>query len=153
MRLLVLGELAIIKDSAISEAESRARMDFITDLVFNAEHFQWTAILRLHAAVLREVEMGNLKWGDSYSHMSQLILTPFPKERSNHVKGDRTHSGTPRLWYCKDFNQATCTLPDKHLITLSNGNSVEARHFCSKCYTEAKEQANHACNSDDCPRK
>lgn len=87
MRFLILGELAMIKDVAYGEAETTARTDFLRDLIFNAEHFPWNAILRLHAAILREIEMGNMAWGDSYAHMSQLILTPFPKDRSNRLKG------------------------------------------------------------------
>ena len=98
MRLLVLGELAIIKDVTSGETESKARTELLMDLIFNSENFQWNAILRLHAAVLREIEMGNMEWGDSYAHMSQLILTPLPKVRSNHLKGDRPNL-VPKLWY------------------------------------------------------
>ena len=155
MRLLVLGELAIIKDNETGESETNARMEFLTDLIFNAEHFEWSALLRLHAAVLREIETGNLKWGESYSHMTQLILTPFPKRKTptnDRFKGDRGKA-LGKLWYCKDYNTTSCSLPDKHAIMLSNGNSVEARHICAKCYFDAKEQLSHSSKSDDCPRK
>jgi hypothetical protein len=155
MRLLVLGELAIIRDTETGESETNARMDLLTEIIFNAEHFEWSALLRLHAAVLREIEIGNLKWGESYAHMSQLILAPFPKRKTpqfptnDRFKGDRSK----KLWYCKDYNTTSCSLADKHIITLSNGNSVEARHICSKCYYDAKEQLSHSSKSTDCPRK
>ena len=84
MRLLVIGELAIVRDITTSEVESKARMDMLNDIIFNADHFEWSALLRLHAAVLREVEIGSLKWGESYAHMSQLILAPFPKRENSH---------------------------------------------------------------------
>lgn len=153
MRLLVLGEMAIIRDSATSESETNARMDLLNEIIFNAEHFEWSALLRLHAAVLREVEIGNLKWGESYVHMSQLILAPFPKRKAYNTRDNNSERSRDKLWYCKDYNTTSCSLPDKHTITLPNGNCVEACHICSTCYYESKEQANHSSKSDDCPRK
>ena len=80
MRLLVLGELGII-NTGIGKIERVARLELLKDIIFNAEHFEWNALLRLHAAILREIEMGKMKWGDSHMHMTQLILTPFPKSK------------------------------------------------------------------------
>ena len=95
MRLLVLGELGIISNAtSIRKAERVARLELLKNIIFNAEHFEWNALLRLHAAILREIEMGKRKWGDSYIDITQLILAPFPKlkyipaEASDHSSTD-----------------------------------------------------------------
>jgi len=157
MRLLVLGELEIISGREASKIEKIERMKFLKEIIFNAEHFEWSALLRLHAAVLREIELGNMDWGESHSHMTQLILTPYPKLRQSR-SNDKTEiplkdRKTPQVWYCKDYNGATCSLHDKDPFKMNNGSSVEARHVCAKCYMETKQMLHHASSSSECPRK
>lgn len=63
LRLLVAGELNIMMCESTGEREQAARMQLLSDVVFNSAHYQWQAVLKFHAAVLSEVESHRLKWG------------------------------------------------------------------------------------------
>ena len=41
-----------------------ARLRLLGDIVFNAGYYKWQAILKFHAAILSEIENGNMQWGD-----------------------------------------------------------------------------------------
>ena len=62
-RLLVAGEINVIMDESTGEKERLARMQLLSDVVFSSAHYQWSAILRFHAAVLAEIESSRMQWG------------------------------------------------------------------------------------------
>ena len=76
-RLFIAGELNIIRSNQIDPNDQRHRFDHLCDTLFNIGHYEWPAILKLHAAILTEINNGSAKWGDDFSRMEQQMLMPF----------------------------------------------------------------------------
>ena len=74
-RGLIAGELNIISNNLISKQEKQARLKMLGDIVFNTRFYQWSAILKLHAAILSEIEDGVREWGDDYSRLELYFRT------------------------------------------------------------------------------
>lgn len=158
-RALVIGELNVIRKCDISSEEKSARLDLLSTVAYNSAHYEWNAVLQTHASVFREVENGYRKWPDSYSDLMARIQAPFPKKfynNSNGGKGDDTNKDkkSRRVWFCSEFNEGTCSLSDRHYITLRNGKQVEAHHICANCYRDPGSTVQYHAKSDpDCPKK
>lgn len=89
---LTAGELNIIHvgSGKITAEEKSACVQMLGDVMFNMGFYQWNAILRLHAAILSEIQEGRMKWGYAYSRLEQHMVLPFSitKGRQDR-KGDR----------------------------------------------------------------
>ena len=119
--------------------------------MFNTAYYQWPSILKLHAAVLAEIESGNMRWADEYSKLEQQMLMPFPVNRNKrNGNGDKgglskvaSSSGTngngnrraqrvetsqneERVVYCGDYQHRNATTPVTTVV-----NSMDKMHNCN----------------------
>ncbi len=69
------------------------------DTVFNMGFYEWPAILKLHAAILAEIESGSKTWNSDFSHLEQQMLMPFPlqKGKTKPGKTDRKYDEEQQL--------------------------------------------------------
>ena len=139
MRTLVAGELNIVCDCGVSMREREARLRLLGDVNFYSAHYQWSALLKFHAAVLSEVERGRMEWGDDYSRLEQQMLMPFPLGKSKTERraekgpgsGAKAISGSgrneDRVLYCAEFQNNACHFHNDHV----GGSSSDSRHCFS----------------------
>ena len=69
------GYLVIIHQSA-SKPHYAALLDHFHQLMVFASAYQWSAVHSFHYKVLRSLELGLVKWGDSFDHLKVQFLTP-----------------------------------------------------------------------------
>ena len=175
LRTLVAGELNICCGRDVSESERSARLKMLGDIVFNSAYYQWPAILKLHAAVLAEIESGNMRWGDDYSKLEQQMIMPFPvnrnKRNGNGDKGglssvtsssgsngngnrraqrEETSHNEERVVYCGDYQHRNCNNTGNHSGQFY-GQNAQLQHICAVCWKRDRVKAVHPAVSTDCP--
>lgn len=152
MRLFVIGELEIMNLADIGEVEKQARSFMLQNAIYFSGFYQWSAILKYHAAILDKIERGQTEWGENHSKFESQILHPYPlrrEARSENKWDKKTFSvgKQGRVWYCAAYNSTEgCNKPDKHTIDV-NGSSRVAHHICASCYINKKEKKSHAATS------
>ena len=142
--------------NGITQSEQGARLHLLGDIVFNAGYYQWQAILKFHAAILSEIENGNMQWGDCYSKLEQQMLMPFPtgkkndKKRGNSPLGnqrsgrDNEHNGghtEERIVYCSEYQNRNCQHTNDHSGQFF-GQTTQMLHICAASWRRNKVKAN-----------
>lgn len=158
MRTLMAGELNIVSNPKVCDNERKARLQLLGDAVFSSGFYQWPAVLKWYAAVLSEVECGNMEWGDDYSRLEQQMLMPFPIHKSgkNEKRVDkvreesRPNNSEERTLFCADYQQKNCAHSDHHNGQLF-GRSAWLQHICSACWKQNKAKLSHPASSTNCP--
>ena len=153
LRLLCAGEINICASKNISDVERNARFELLSDILFNSGYYQWNAILRFYAAVLTRIQDGELKWGDSYQRMEQMLLMPFPLSRASDQKGNGSGRRTrdpDRPIYCQEFQADRCLHGGDHQGKFY-GETVTLRHCCMTCLKEDGKVLDHPASSENCP--
>ena len=154
-RLLCCGELEVIQSGLISLEEKEHRLKMLNDTMYNAAFFEWSAVLRLHAAILSDIERGVLDWGEDTSKLEKQILLPHPKKpvnnpNSNKVKKLEKKSETDKTWFCSAYNKNECSVKEPHTQEF-NGKQYPVQHICGKCWRFNKTKAMHPETSVECP--
>ena len=166
LRLLACGEIELILSNDINSQEKHHRLVLLKDLLFNANYYEWQAVLRLHAAILSEVESGCREWGDDISKLESQILLPYPVRKAGITNpSSSSTNGKPKerggqkevrksdgekAWFCSAYNKNTCSFREPH-TTEWNGRTMVVQHICAKCYQEKKVKAFHPESSNECP--
>ncbi len=81
--LFIAGVLNNIRSNQIDPNDQRYRFDHLCDTLFNIGHYEWPAILKLHAAILTEI--------------NKTVILP---ENSGYLPtkmNDNEHFGLPKL--------------------------------------------------------
>ena len=153
LRLLCAGEINICASKNISEIERNARFELLSDILFNSGYYEWKAILRFYAAVLTRIEDGELRWGESYQRMEQMLLMPFPLSRASDQKGNvsgRRTRDPDRPIYCQEFQRRECSQMGDHPGRFF-GETVTLRHCCMTCLKEDGKVLDHPACDQECP--
>jgi hypothetical protein len=166
LRLLMAGELEIITSHEITDNESCCRLEVLKDLICAAGFYEWSAVKRLHIAILTEIEMCVRRCGDDTSRIEQQVLMPFPlrkaatkpesKSNSNsNASNVSARSGKSKgqrqgLWICSAYQQRQCSHNESHTADVS-GKLIVAHHICATCWMKNKVKAQHPDSSIDCP--
>ena len=171
LRLLTAGEINICGMYGVSQNEKDARLRLLGDVVFNAAFYQWNAILKFHAAVLGEIQQGNMQWGDDYYRLEQQMLMPFPLVKGKSEKRgdtrdtrdtrdtsgrgrDSARSGSGGNYsqpvYCADYQKGSCLQGESHQGWFF-GSKVMLHHVCSNCLKNSNIKANHPASNTECP--
>ena len=69
------GYLVIVQQSA-TKPHFAALLIHFHQLMVIASTYQWSAVHSFHYKVLRSLELGLVKWGDSFDHLKLQFLTP-----------------------------------------------------------------------------
>ena len=69
------GYLVIVQQSA-TKPYFTALLEHFHQLMVLASTYQWSAVRSFHYKVLRSLELGLIKWGESFDHLKLQFLTP-----------------------------------------------------------------------------
>ena len=94
--------LVIIHQSA-SKPHYAAVLDHFHQLMVLASAYQWSAVRSFHYKVLRSLELGLVKWRDSFDHLKVQFLTPSsllseiaPRKVANPPGNGESITATPK---------------------------------------------------------
>ena len=154
-RLFIAGELSIIKSRKISEFEKCHRLNLLFDTVFNMAFYEWPALLKLHAAILTEIESGSMYWDSDFSRLEQQLLMPFPLKKVKKTERVKPQSDKrndeERVIFCNLFQKGSCTFSELSHTAKFFGRSTTVHHICAKCWQKSKSRQYHPESSPECP--
>jgi len=117
-RRLVAGEVEIIIEFQLSQAELEGRLRLLRTLACLYGSYPWTACRSVYAAVLRRIELGKMTWSSDISETMSFALLTYagkqPVSESRPERQDRSYSGKRNVgssqksgsggaagvWYC-----------------------------------------------------
>ena len=168
LNLFVAGELEIISSSKTENLERKGRLNLLKKLMYLSSSYEVLVIKSLYAAVLREVELGHLNWGEDFSYVESAVLQKTkmkskntsesfqfrPKPAYNLPKEFSSNSSTPeeKIWYCAKYQSNKCSQRSSHVVTVK-GKFRMAKHVCATCYLKDKKELSHPECSSACPHQ
>ena len=164
--LFVAGELEIISDIKTGNLKRKGRLELLKKLMYLSNSYEFTIVKSLYAAVLREVELGHLDWGEDFSYVESAVLTKNkikskgasdsvqfrPKPSYSLPKEISSSSAENKVWYCQKFQSNKCSQKTSHAINVK-GKSRFAKHMCATCYLADKKELAHPECSTACPHQ
>ena len=137
------------------EDEKIGRTNILCDSVFNMGFYEWPAILKLHAAILTEIQSGVKSWDSDFSRLEQQMLMPFPLKKGKKVdkkfgKGDRKDDEEKTL-FCNLYQKGTCTHNELSHTSNFFGRPATVHHICANCLLKNKTKQYHPDTSTECP--
>lgn len=145
-RHFVAGELEIVTSGVMKEQDAKFRMEHLKQAVYWEGIYEWEAILDLHAAKLRLIELGKKRWGDDFTRVETQMLQSAQKKRI------RVEYRETKTYFCRDFNQGMCNKRSPHQVMVRGRRKV-VQHICGKCFLKSGAIKNHSEQSNDCPNK
>ena len=131
------GYASILRLPKLSVPERTARI----------EHFATLMLVRsLHAAALFEIECGQLRWGDSFSHLEARLL----HGPSNQSRSSTATTPKPAVQFCKAYQSGKCSFTKDH-FGLRKNERKWIQHICAKCWLTKQDVQRHRENSAECP--
>jgi len=156
VNLFVAGELEIISSSSVKEQEKTARIQLLKKLMYLNSSHDFSVLRSLYAAVLREVETGRLKWGDSFQYVENSVLEKQRVKKTdawkgkNVVKGKNEKIDSETVWFCSLFQRNKCAHKAPHTMVVK-GVMRLAQHICAACWMKDKLKLEHPECSSACP--
>ena len=145
----VAGYSAILLLPQVSSHERKHRTEHLGALMYLASIYEWTAVRRLHAAVLSEIERGRLNWGDSFLHLENRTLAGLHKTKDQKRPAP---SSSNAVLFCRDYQKGSCSHSKDHYAMLK-GEKKWLCHICAACWVKDKAKRMHSEYADDCPNK
>jgi hypothetical protein len=155
----VTGELELITRHHISEAEHDGRLSLLKRVMSLSRVYDWSAILKLYAEVMSEIELGLLTWSSNFEPTLTWALNQYgqakvhAKSQSAKGSGGGKSSYKARPNFCKDFQTNSCSFSDEKHWGFVKGERVQVEHICATCLFKRKTTAAHSENSLECPCK
>ena len=143
------GFTGILKEES-SASVLAFRLSHLEHLMYFATIYTWSSVLKLHAAVLVEIEKGIRKWGDDTRHLEATTLVPARQDSRHNSKGKGSNRGTQRILFCAAFQNGSCQHSQDHEGMLG-GRQAFLRHVCAKCLQSYGTAQPHGDKSSACP--
>ena len=153
------------------------QLSHLKDLMYLTTNYKWKAVLNFHAAVLLEIERGNLKWGASFHRLESTTLAGGflrgsgggnavslgaarsiasggnnSRQQSVQTASDSSNSNGPIL-FCKEYQRGVCTSTTDHDAIDRYGEVKFFRHICATCWLKARRRLPHPETHDSCPSR
>ena len=143
---------ASILETVKSKKEFKFRLSHLKDLMYLATKYRWDCILNYHAAVLLEIERGNVKWDDSFQMLQSTTLAGgfLQSDESNSTASKKSTEGP--IMFCRNFQRGLCQEAHDHWGEFY-GEQRYLRHICAKCWLQTRKKSPHSEDSDTCPLK
>ena len=155
----VTGELELVTRQHISEAEHDGRLALLKRVMSLSRVYDWSAILKLYAEVVSEIEQGLLTWSSNFEPTLTWALNQHGPSKT-HSKGPTVRgpgggksSNKARPNFCKDFQSNSCSFSDEKHWGFVKGERVQVEHICATCLFKRKTTAAHSESSLECPCK
>ena len=147
----VAGYSAILLLPQVSSRERLHRTEHLGALMYLASICEWPAVRSFHAAVLLEIERGQLNWGDSFLYLENLTLAGSHRKVKDQTKCPAPQTSTIIL-FCREYQKGSCSHNKDHYAML-RGEKKWLCHICAACWVKDKVKRIHSEYSDDCPNK
>ena len=150
MTEFVAGYAQILQSRDISALEVSERQKHLVSLMYFAQQFTWSAVLKdfLFSVVL-EIERGLIKWGDSFMHLESRTLYSHPLPEKS-VKSGSSKSSPLLILFCRHYQRDARNNASDHYGYL-RGESKWLKHICASCWVQTCKEEHHKENSVDCP--
>ena len=136
------GYLVIVQQSA-TKPHFAALLEHFHQVMVLASNYQWSAVRSFHYKVLHSLELGLIKWGDSFNHLKLQFLTPssllsevvLRKMAKASIGGDAIPPSLPKptilrnqicdewSWY-NNYSSADC--PKQHICVVCKCSDHQA---------------------------
>lgn len=167
----VAGELEVILSGKMKTRDAESRLEMLRKTAYRSLTFEWAKLLQIHAAILRQIELGKADWTSNFDQVERLILEnassassakPLGKTgfqgasnsgaRVKGIKGEGKSGNNveSRSWWCKEFQNNSCNLSSPHMKRIG-GKMYSVKHFCASCYQMRKVELGHPEKSAACP--
>ena len=107
-------------------------ISYMSDLMEDATNFSWQGAKAAHAVLCCELERGTVTWNDSH-RIDRIRRAHAQKHVSNSAKTWGKSEQKRKPWYCKFYQNGTCTHNKDHKV----GGRLH-RHVCATCLQEGK---------------
>ena len=113
----------------------------------------------MYAAILREIEVGQLSWGDNFHYVETEVLgNPkkssgyFPKKSSSAEDKHKMaeNESEDKAWFCSNFQRNKCAHKSSH-TSVVKGKMRLCQHICASCYQKDRVKLAHPECSSACP--
>ena len=117
-------------------------LNYVIDLLDDAQDFSWTAAKASHAVLLCRMEQGEVSGYDQVDRIKRanaqkhVIGNPQSSSGPNNAKKNLPRPGRTTL--CQFFNQGMCSHSATHVT-----KGVLYKHICSFCFTSANKSFAH----------
>ena len=119
-------------------------------LMYLASVYEWPSVRSFHAAVLLEIERGQLNWGHSFLHLENRTLASSHKKTKD--QKCPAPSTSTAVFFCREYQKGSCSHSKDHHAMLK-GEKKWLCHICAACWVKDKVKRMHSEYSDDCPNK
>ena len=107
-------------------------ISYMSDLMEDATNFSWQGAKAAHAVLCCELERGTVTWNDSH-RIDRIRRAHAQKHVSNCAKTWGKSEQKRKPWYCKFYQNGTCTHNKDHKV----GGRLH-RHVCATCLQQGK---------------
>lgn len=141
---VIAGEIAIILRSTNPD-EVRCRLHILQKLSYwNLQDQGWPRVRDIYTSILHRLEEGEATWSDTFDEYDMV----FPIKMSTAPK---PAAYKREVFWCKDFNKATCNLESGHKATIA-GKERPVMHICAACHKQGRREK-HPENDPACPQR
>ena len=156
VNLFVAGELEII--SACKDKHERSgRIEFLKRLMYLLSSYDINAVRALYAAVLHEIEIGKMVWGDDVQFVESKVMPRYRlKFRSSVGAGGDVKPKVAQdeisepIWFCAKYQRNKCAHKGSHTLIVK-GKMKYAKHICATCWQNDHKKLEHPECSSACP--
>lgn len=164
----VAGELEIILNGKMKPKDAKHRLEMLRKTAYRSLSFDWDRLLQIHAAVIRQIEIGKARWGSNFDQVERLILESTGNHKSSRSgagvgtmsavggarpkasKGEGSSNAESRSWWCREYQANKCDKAAPHPKRVG-GKTVMVKHFCASCFQVRKVEVGHPERSAACP--
>ena len=120
----------------LDESDNRKRekmIAYMADLMEDTTDFTWQGAKGAHAVLCCELERGTLTWDDS-ERIDRIRRAHAQKHpASNNKTWSKTSEASKRPWFCKFFQNGSCSFDKDHEM----GGKLQ-RHICARCVQQGR---------------
>ena len=154
IKMLVAGEIEIVLGTRTPSAEKAGRLKLLRKLMYFANIYEWSALLRFYAAWVRKIEVGLSTWSDDPSEIETPMLARYTLNKNKGINMQVKSSSSrnsEQVWWCPDYNKQQCSAGSSVHQKFIKNQSRTVKHICSSCLKIDKKQLEHPQTSAACP--
>ena len=118
-----------------SEKIREKMLQYLCDLMEDAQDFSWASAKASHAVLLCEMERGTVDW--SSTSCIDRIRRAHAQRHTTTSRQNWARNQDPQRkpWFCKAYQTASCTHTTDH-----EANGKTQRHICAYCLTQGRHR-------------
>ena len=124
MKMFIAGEIEIVLGTRTPSAEKAGRLKLLRKLMYFANIYEWSALLRFYAAWVRKIEVGLSTWSDDPSEIETPMLARYTLNKNKGINMQVKSSSSrnsEQVWWCPDYNKQQCSAV---LLCIKNSSKI-----------------------------